>query len=71
MSLDGKTQELNSAIREAVAHMRRVAEENPNAEVLVRVPRFSSLACVMEEEAHGNSSWADYVFPACMARAVW
>lgn len=42
MSVDGKIQELNFAIKEAIPHMRKVADENPNAEVLVRVLRFSS-----------------------------
>jgi uncharacterized protein YegL len=42
MSVDGKIQRLNFAIREAIPHMRQVADENPNAEVLVRVLRFSS-----------------------------
>lgn len=42
MSVDGKIQALNNAIREALPHMRRVADENPNAEVLVRAIRFSS-----------------------------
>jgi uncharacterized protein YegL len=38
----GKIQSLNNAVREALPHMRRVADENPNAEVLVRVLVFSS-----------------------------
>ena len=42
MSIDGKIQALNNAIREALPHMRTVAEENPNAEVLVRALKFSS-----------------------------
>jgi uncharacterized protein YegL len=42
MSVDGKIQGLNFAIHEAIPHMRRVADENPNADVLVRVLRFSS-----------------------------
>lgn len=42
MSVDGKIQELNFAIREAIPHMRSVADENPNADVLVRVLKFSS-----------------------------
>lgn len=42
MSVDGKIQELNFAIREAIPHIRRVADENPNAEVLARVIKFSS-----------------------------
>lgn len=42
MSVDGKIQTLNTAIREAVPHMRNVASDNPNAHVLVRAVRFSS-----------------------------
>lgn len=42
MSVDGKIQALNTAIREAIPHMQAVADENPNAEVLVRVLKFSS-----------------------------
>lgn len=42
MGVDGKMQELNFAIREAIPHMRSVADENPNAQVLVRVLKFSS-----------------------------
>ncbi len=37
-----KIQQLNFAIREAIPHMRTVADENPNAEVLVRALKFSS-----------------------------
>lgn len=42
MAHGGKVQALNTAIREAIPHMQQVAEENPNAEVLVRAVRFSS-----------------------------
>jgi uncharacterized protein YegL len=42
MTVDGKIQELNFAIKEAIPHMQRVADENPNAEVLVRAITFSS-----------------------------
>src|SRR5262249_50332585 len=42
MGYEGKIQALNNAIREVIPHMRRVAEENPNASVLVRVLRFST-----------------------------
>jgi len=31
MGVDGKIQSLNTAIREAIPHMQRVANENPNA----------------------------------------
>jgi uncharacterized protein YegL len=51
MSVDGKIQALNNAIREALPHMRAVAEENPNAEVLVRALRFSSGAQWHVEQA--------------------
>lgn len=42
MGVDGKIQALNTAIREAIPHMQKVADENPNAEVLVRAIKFSS-----------------------------
>lgn len=42
MSVDAKIQSLNTAIREAIPHMQGVADENPNAEVLVRALKFSS-----------------------------
>lgn len=42
MGVDGKIQALNNAIREALPHMRAVAEDNPNADVLVRALAFSS-----------------------------
>ncbi len=41
MSLDGKMQSLNNAIKETLPHMRKVADENSNATVLVRTLRFS------------------------------
>jgi len=41
MSVDGKMQTLNNAIREVIPHMRQVADENPNAQVLIRSLRFS------------------------------
>jgi uncharacterized protein YegL len=37
-----KIQTLNFAIREAIPEMRKVADENPNAQVLVRALRFSN-----------------------------
>jgi len=42
MSTDGKIQALNNAIREAIPHMQKVADENPNAQVLVRALKFSN-----------------------------
>lgn len=42
-SMEGsKIGTLNHAIREAIPHMRRVADDNPNASVLVRAITFSS-----------------------------
>lgn len=42
MSVDGKIQQLNYAIGNAIPDMQKVADENPNADVLVRAIRFSS-----------------------------
>lgn len=42
MSVDGKIQALNTAIREAIPHMQQVAAENPNAQVMVRALAFSN-----------------------------
>ncbi len=41
MQSDGKIQSLNNAIREAIPHMLRVADENPHAQVFVRAVKFS------------------------------
>jgi uncharacterized protein YegL len=41
MQADGKVQSLNNAIKEAIPHMQKAADENPNAQVFVRVVRFS------------------------------
>jgi len=38
----GKIQALNTAIREAIPHMRKEAQENSNAQALVRAVKFSS-----------------------------
>ena len=42
MSVEGKIQQLNVAIQETLPHMRAVADENPNAKVLMRVLTFSN-----------------------------
>lgn len=42
MGYRGKIQALNNAIREAIPHMQRVADENPNAQVFVRAVKFSN-----------------------------
>ena len=41
MQADGKIQSLNNAIKEAIPHMQKAADENPHAQVFVRAIRFS------------------------------
>lgn len=38
----GKIQALNNAIREIIPHMQKVAEDNPYADILIRVLKFSN-----------------------------
>ena len=61
MKSDGKIQALNTAIREAVPHMQRVADENPNAHVLVRAVKFSNGAQwhVAQETPVADFRWSD------------
>jgi uncharacterized protein YegL len=61
MSLDGKMEALNNAIREALPHMQQVAQENPNATVLLRTLRFSSGARWVNTDPVKleNFRWAD------------
>jgi uncharacterized protein YegL len=61
MDVDGKIQALNNAIREAIPHMQSVAEENPNANVLVRAVKFSSGAQwhIAEPTPIAKLSWAE------------
>jgi uncharacterized protein YegL len=42
MATGGKIQSLNTAIRDSIPAMRQAADDNPNAEVLVRALRFGS-----------------------------
>jgi uncharacterized protein YegL len=42
MAADGKVQALNNALRETIPHLSEIAEQNPHAEVLVRVLAFST-----------------------------
>lgn len=42
MAAGGKMQSLNNAIREAIPHMQKAADENPNAQILVRSLKFSN-----------------------------
>lgn len=61
MSVDGKIQTLNHAIRETIPHMQAVAEENPNADVLVRAIKFSSGAqwCLSQPTPVASFQWTD------------
>jgi uncharacterized protein YegL len=61
MSVNGKIQALNTAIREAIPHMKKVADENPNAHVLVRVIKFSDGAQwhILNETPVENFKWHD------------
>ncbi|MBI3734322.1 MAG: tellurium resistance protein [Chloroflexi bacterium] len=61
MKGDGKIQALNAAIREAIPHMRAVADENPNAQVLVRAIRFANGAQwhIAQPTAVADFKWSD------------
>ena len=61
MEADGKIQGLNHAIREAIPHMRKVADENVYAEVLVRALKFSSGAQwhISQPTPVENFEWVD------------
>ncbi len=61
MDTGGKIQTLNLAVREALPHMQRVASENPNAEVLVRVLAFSDGArwLVAQPTPVADFTWTD------------
>jgi uncharacterized protein YegL len=61
MDAGGKIQSLNTAIREALPHMRTVAHENPNAQVLIRVLAFASGARWVVEQPVPvtNFTWTD------------
>lgn len=63
MRVDGKIQALNNAIQESLPHMRRVAEENPHAQVLVRVITFSTGAAwhVQEPTPIDRFTWTQPV----------
>jgi len=61
MATDGKIQALNNAIREAIPHMQKVADENPNAQVLVRAIKFSNGAQwhISQPTLVGDFKWDD------------
>jgi len=56
-----KIQALNFAIREAIPEMRKVADENPNAQVLVRALKFSNGAqwAIAQPTPVNDFKWTD------------
>ncbi len=56
-----KIQALNFAIRDAIPHMQKVADENPNAQVLVRALAFSSGAqwTISQPTPIADFKWTD------------
>jgi uncharacterized protein YegL len=56
-----KIQSLNFAIREAIPEMRKVADENPNAHVLVRAIKFSNGAqwVIAQPTPVADFKWTD------------
>jgi uncharacterized protein YegL len=63
MAANGKIQALNNSIREAIPHMQQVADDNPNANVLVRAIKFSSGAQwhITEPTPVAEFKWTDLV----------
>ena len=61
MSINGKIEALNTAIRESLPEMKRVANDNPNANVLVRAIKFSDSAQwhVPTETPVNSFNWTD------------
>jgi uncharacterized protein YegL len=61
MTQDGKIQALNHAIREVVPHMRRAADDNPGARVLVRAVCFADDARwhIKQPTPIGQFTWSD------------
>lgn len=61
MCYDSKIQSLNNAIKEAIPHMKRVADENPYAQVLVRAIKFSTGAQwhISQSTPISNFIWKD------------
>ena len=74
MKTDGKIQALNTAIREALPHIRAAANQNPEAEVLLRAITFSSGAQwhVAQPTPVEEFRWVDYaVIAAVVFVAAW
>ena len=49
MTVDGKIQSLNNAIREALPHMKTEADQNPHAKMILKAIKFSFCRrCVLQ-----------------------
>jgi uncharacterized protein YegL len=61
MQVDGKIEQLNNAIKEAIPEMRSVEAENPFAKILVRAIKFSNGASwhVSQAVPVTDFAWAD------------
>jgi uncharacterized protein YegL len=61
MAADGKMHALNNALRETVPHLVDIAEQNPHADLLIRVVRFATGASwhVGEPTAAADFRWVD------------
>lgn len=61
MSVNGKIQILNTAIRDAIPLMQKEADENPNAQVLIRALKFSNGAQwhIAQPTPVENFKWTD------------
>lgn len=61
MASDGKMQALNVAVREMLPHLLDIAAQNPHADVLVRVVRFSTGATwhIEDPTPVGAIAWED------------
>ena len=57
MGQGGKIEALNNAIREVIPHIRGVADENPNAEILIRAIKFSDGAQWHISPAHARGGF--------------
>ncbi len=63
MSIGGKIQQLNNAIRQSIPLMRDASKDNPNAEVLVRAIKFADGAQwhISQPTPVENFEWTDLV----------
>lgn len=63
MGQGGKIEALNNAIREVIPHIRGVADENPNAEILIRAIKFSDGAQwhISQPTPAADFKWTDLV----------